>query len=135
MNKRIFQHYKGVIKELDGQKLSGLKAIIDEEDNDVILFWIGVNNDSGWYRIFIDGYYCGVDFYDEDLSDGDLDENIICTDYESIKGDIILSAVVESPNDSDKSERISLSLNLKSGKKLYLYYDECQDTCRFLIVS
>ncbi len=74
--KRLFQHYEGEIKEIEGLTLQRLRLLINDESEkeDVILFW--VQTDKNWLRIFIDGCYCGIDEYEADESDTDMDDGV-----------------------------------------------------------
>jgi hypothetical protein len=42
-------------------------------DDDIVLVWLKNSSEKYWYRVFIDGAYCGVDQYQFDMSDNDLD--------------------------------------------------------------
>ena len=50
--KRLFQHYEGEIKEIEGLILKGLRSLIDDESikENVILFWM--QTEKNWLRIF-----------------------------------------------------------------------------------
>lgn len=78
---RIFQHYEGEITEFTGLSFSQVKSFIDKDDNDVILLWLKVYSKNIWYRIFIDGAYCGIDKYLDDESENDFDDCIRVRDY------------------------------------------------------
>lgn len=132
---RIFQDYEGYVKKITGLKVSSLKAIIDQENDDIILIWIGVNNDLSWYRIFIDGCYCGIDYYDKDLSNEDLDDDVICVNYNCINDEIIVKAKVESGNVTFGDSSILLIIEFISGKKLLLYCYDFDGVCKLEVES
>lgn len=134
MFKRIFQDYEGHVKEITGLKVCSLKVIIDRENNDIILIWIGVNNNSNWYRIFIDGCYCGIDYYKNDLSNEDLDDDVICVDCNCINDEIIIRAKVESGNVIFGDSSILLTIKFLSGKKLLLFCYDFNGVCKLEIV-
>ncbi len=127
---RIFQDYEGDIKEVVGLQISGLKAIVDQVDYHVILIWIGVNNNSSWYRIFIDGYYCGIDIYESDLSNEDLDDDILIVDYTCINGETIENTSVEAGNEIYGESSIVLTIEFLSGKKLLLFCYDSDGECK-----
>ena len=63
-----------------------------------------------WYRLFIDGVYCGVDRYSEDKSSEDMDDDILCLDRSQwFTGKILQSAKVFCFN--EKNRYISLIMN------------------------
>lgn len=135
MFERIFQDYEGYAEELTGLKVSCLKALIDQANNDdTILIWIGVNDNSNWYRIFIDGYYCGIDCYKTDLSNDDLDDDVIYVDYNCINDEIIVSTKVESGNVNLGYSSILLTIEFLSGKKLLLFCLDSDGVCKLEIV-
>ena len=80
---RLFQHYKGEIKELIGVEFSCVKALCDREESDldVVLIWMQNKALDCWYRVFIDGVYCGVDCYEIDQSSDDIDDEVIVIDH------------------------------------------------------
>ncbi len=80
---RVFQHYEGDVDEFQGKEFSIVKAVCEEHTNDVIVAWMMSTQDEAWYRIFIDGVYCGIDKYSEDRSSNDLDEEVKIVDYSS----------------------------------------------------
>ncbi|MCM8856658.1 MAG: hypothetical protein LC541_20085 [Candidatus Thiodiazotropha sp.] len=80
---RIFQHYEGSIEALKDVTFSEAKAFINKADNDVILIWLKNDKDKSWYRVFIDGAYCGVDLYQKESYEEDLDDHVKIIDYSS----------------------------------------------------
>lgn len=44
MFEKIFQDYKGYINEMADTKVSRFKTIIHQENNDILLVWIGVKD-------------------------------------------------------------------------------------------
>ncbi len=96
---RLFQNYEGAIESLNGISFSEAKAFTNESDGDVILIWLKNSSDDTWYRIFIDGAYCGVDKYQTNNSNEDLDEDIKVIDHTNwFQNKTVLSAVVSSTN-------------------------------------
>lgn len=96
--KRVFQHYTGEVECLKGLKILGLSCLYHRRsgNRDAILFWMEAG-DKKWYRIFIDGTYCGVDEYSFNNSGSDLDENLELRNHDSfVKGLRIKSAHVKS---------------------------------------
>ncbi len=133
---RIFQDYEGSVTEIACLKVSKLKAILTpENNNEVILIWIGTNSDSDWYRIFIDGWYCGIDHYKKDLSNEDIDEDVICIDYDWINDEIVISAKVELGNKLLGDSSILLTIEFLSRKKLLLYCNDSDGVCKIELVS
>lgn len=117
MSKRIFQNYTGNIKELEGANFNTVKAAVDTDRNSVIVLWMHELNANAWYRVFIDGVYCGIDRFKSDRSTDDLDEGVVLKDFSSrFRGRTLLSAVV-----SDHEEG-------KSVLKLTLHCDS-RDCC------
>ncbi|MBU2713186.1 hypothetical protein [Zooshikella harenae] len=78
---RIFQHNEGEVTELNGATFTTVKALIDDKDNNVYLLWLFDKTSKYWYRIFIDGIYCGVDQYLQDGSMNDEDDDISWQDH------------------------------------------------------
>lgn len=111
---RVFQHYEGEITELRGLRFSQVKAFVATEDNDIVLLWCKVESNNIWYRIFIDGVYCGVDKYFEDESINDLDECIYIDDHsQEFQAQKVLTADVI--NRSDKCGTIDLIITFEEG--------------------
>jgi hypothetical protein len=122
--KRLFQHYIGEIKEIEGLTLKGLRLLIDDESKkeNIILLWL--QTESSWLRIFIDGSYCGVDEYDTNESDNDMDDDVsykIKDDWvQNLK---IKKAKVESLN----LPLITLTIDFTNETQLILNCDENED--------
>lgn len=108
---RIFQHNHGLIPELIGEYFSSAKALIDSETQDVILLWMENSNKNYWFRIFIDGTYCGVDKYFEDCSDDDMDDDVYFKDISGFFNSKITNAEVIFSEDQSGSINLILSFN------------------------
>ncbi|MDA7501801.1 hypothetical protein N8482_00840 [Chitinophagales bacterium] len=92
--KRVFQHYSGAVEKIVGLKAATLKVLVDESDQDVILLWLETETD--WFRIFIDGVYCGIDQYTSDKSEDDLDDGVFLLNRADwVSKQIITRAYVE----------------------------------------
>ncbi len=81
MMKRIFQHYEGEIKDLSGSHFSTVKAVVNSLDNSVVVLWLYDKHKGVWYRLFIDGVYCGIDQFLNDKSLEDIDDDIIIINH------------------------------------------------------
>lgn len=79
--KRIFQHYKGNPDALSENCFSTVKAFVDSIDNSVVILWLQDDHNGCWYRLFIDGVYCGIDQFTDDHSSGDRDDDMIIIDH------------------------------------------------------
>lgn len=120
--KRLFQHYEGIVKPLEGVVLNEIKYLYDNESEheDIILVWLKTDSDT-WIRIFIDGAYCGIDEYLYDESECDLDESVSIVDYSRwINGNSITNANV----DSTELPEITLSINLSNKKRIVFACDQ-----------
>ena len=114
---RVFQHYQGNVAELEGASLSAFRSIVNEDDNDVIIIWTFDENVKRWYRIFIDGTYCGVDRYEADESNSDLDDGVILDDHSAwSRGAIVVSAIVSSPTKLEGCIVLSLEFSDRNCK-------------------
>lgn len=92
---RIFQDYEGDVPELEGSKFTIVKSLIDDVDKDIYLLWLYDELSGSWYRIFIDGLYCGIDRYPHDQSCNDEDDDISWADHSGwFRGKTLLSATV-----------------------------------------
>ncbi len=99
---RIFQHYEGVVTELKGSRFTTVKSLIDDIDKDIYLLWFYDEFSSSWYRIFIDGIYCGIDRYTDDCSVDDEDDNISWEDHSNwFSGKTLLCATVSFDGETD----------------------------------
>ena len=81
MRKRIFQHYEGEIAALSECHFSTVRAFVDSFDNSVVVLWVHDKHKRFWYRLFIDGVYCGIDQFSDDKSFEDIDDDIIIIDH------------------------------------------------------
>lgn len=134
MLERIFQHYEGSIEELSGLKISSFKTLIDHRNDDaIVLMWIGTDDEAKWYRIFIDGSYCGVDYYKEDNSDEDIDDDLCFVDYECMNGEIIVSTHVELGNRNYGLSSILLTIDFESSNRLHLYCHDADGVCKLIL--
>ncbi|MGB1039400.1 MAG: hypothetical protein ACPGVD_00840 [Flavobacteriales bacterium] len=118
---RLFQHYEGEIKVIEGLTLKRLKYLNDDESEskNVILFWLETENK--WLRIFIDGTYCGIDEYETDESDYDNDDEVTFVNEDKwVKNLTIKSAKVE----SGILPLITLTIVFTNGTQLLLNCDE-----------
>ncbi len=128
---RIFQNYEGEITEFTGLRFSQVKSFIDEGDNDIILLWFKVESTDIWYRVFIDGEYCGVDKYYQDESEVDCDDLIRVEDH-SLKFHNQKIVKTEVVNAIKSDHLISLIIRFdKSVFTLVCLYDT--GTCTLLI--
>ena len=106
---RIFQHYEGPIEVLLGSRFSAVKAVVNSLDNSVVLLWLHDENKKAWYRLFIDGIYCGIDQFAVDKSFDDTDDDIIISDYSDwFRGKKILSAKIFSDREFPSDMVVSL---------------------------
>ena len=121
---RLFQHYEGEIKEIEGLTLKALNSLIDDdsEKENVILLWI--ETESNWLRIFIDGSYCGIDEYETNESENDLDDDVSFINQDNwIKGLTIKKAKVE----SGYLPLITLTIDFTNRIQLILKCDKNED--------
>lgn len=119
---RIFQDQNGEIEELKGAQFSTVKAMVDDEDSSVVLLWCYDIVSNFWYRIFIDGTYCGVDRYREDNSGNDDDDGVSWSKHsEWFAGKKLLSAQVRFTGRTD--DDIILTLRCQN--------DEFKLICKF----
>ena len=81
---RVFQDDHGIVDALNGAVFSSVKKLIQESDGDVILIWFHCISSQCWYRVFIDGTYCGIDKHLEDNSQDDLDDNVSLVDISDL---------------------------------------------------
>ncbi len=79
--KRIFQHYEGEIEALSASHFSTVKAVVNSLDNSVVVLWLHDKHKGFWYRLFIDGVYCGIDQFSDDRSLEDIDDDITIIDH------------------------------------------------------
>jgi len=106
---RVFQDTHGNVEALKGRIISSLVSVNDSED--VILFWCSEKDSSIWWRIFIDGAYCGIDEYDTCEIEEDLDESVSKIDHSSkLSSGKIESVSVSSPEQKDRYMVLSFKL-------------------------
>ena len=106
---RIFQDTHGNVDALKGRTISSLVSVNDSED--VILFWFGEKDSNVWWRVFIDGAYCGIDEYRNCEIEEDLDESVSKIDYSSkLNSGKVESVSVSNPMQKDKHIVLSLKL-------------------------
>lgn len=74
------------------------------EVSSVSLIWLGILDDKCWYRIFIDGWYCGVDKFEKCDIEEDKDRGFEIIDHKaSLKGSRIIEASVSRPLKTNRS--------------------------------
>ncbi len=122
---RLFQDCEGEIKELANLKAEKLLVLVDrlslESEENVMLLWL--KTQKSWLRIFIDcGCYCGIDEFDEDLSqdDADEDDDILKTQDEWVRDKIIKKVFVK----CDEKYLINLFILFIDGSIIVLKCDE-----------
>jgi hypothetical protein len=94
---RIFQNYEGSVVGLAGVEFGGARAVVDVSDGNVILIWLEDAIGGDWYRIFIDGTYCGIDRFPECEIEDDLDDGYTEADHSQwFEGRTVDRADVES---------------------------------------
>ncbi len=125
---RIFQNYEGEVKALIGTKFSIVLALVSERDNDVVLLWL--KGSEFWYRLFIDGVYCGIDKYVEDKSQEDLDDDVDYIDYSKwFSGKTVVSAKVTN------RENINLSIEFNDKSLFSLNCTSPEGECHLSFVE
>ncbi|WP_415881535.1 hypothetical protein ACMXYX_06845 [Neptuniibacter sp. QD72_48] len=77
MFNRIFQDCSGSIDQLEGSVVSALYTLDDANTGNIFLIWLQVAPSNKWYRIFIDGWYCGIDAYEECMVEDDKDDDVL----------------------------------------------------------
>lgn len=106
---RVFQHYEGAVDTLTGASFSVFRSLEDKTGSDVFLLWLFDSQGEIWYRVFIDGWYCGIDRYDADESDSDLDDGVILVDHSSwFRNAVVVRADVSIPDGLDGGIVLSL---------------------------
>ncbi len=80
---RIFQHHQGPLDGLAGIEFGEATAVVDVSDGNTILLWVEDAGGEGWFRIFIDGSYCGVDRFPACEIGDDLDDGYSAEDHSS----------------------------------------------------
>ncbi len=121
--KRIFQHYEGKIQALSGSQFSTVKAVVHAPDNSVMVLWLQEEQKAVWYRLFVDGIYCGIDQFPDDESLEDMDDDIIIIDHSAwFEGKTVLDAGVSSGK-KDSSD-IVVSLKFAESECRLVYQSE-----------
>ncbi len=118
--KRIFQHYEGDIEALSESHFSTVKAVVNSLDNSVVVLWLHDKRKEFWYRLFIDGIYCGIDQFSEDKSLEDMDDDIIIIDHSSwFQVKILLKAKVFSGSGVSSDMVVSLKFAKSECQLIY----------------
>ena len=78
---RLFQDDHGDVAGLAGASFSSAMAVVGTADRNVVVLWLEDDARSCWYRIFIDGIYCGIDRYRRCEIEEDLDEGYDAVDH------------------------------------------------------
>lgn len=76
---RISQGYEGDIPELKCLSFCDVTALAENEN--VVLIWFISQEKHNYYRVFIDGYYCGIDHYRNSTLSDDMDGGIQLISY------------------------------------------------------
>lgn len=130
--KRLFQDDTGTISPFCGIEFSLAKTLENTEDASVILLWLKQKKKNIWYRIFLDGYYCGVDRFNRDLSDKDLDDWVLVVDRTKwFQGKPVRTASVQT--DLKKSCELALTFEFKKDR-CRMCYDTTSGTCSITLV-
>jgi hypothetical protein len=117
--KRLFQHYLGSIDAIVGAEFSVVKELADKSDGNIILMWFQDTHGACWYRIYIDGVYCGVDRYEEEEISDDMDEYVVALDHSGwFKNKRLTEAIVES--DLNPDSLICMSFKFNDGSTMLL---------------
>ena len=126
---RLFQHYEGEISKIQGKKVKSLTSLIDDESKseNVILLWLEIEN--SWLRIFIDGTYCGVDEYESNESENDLDDGVSFQNYDEMIRDL---EIKEAKVISGNLPLITLSIEFTDESLMILNCDEYEN-CKLKI--
>jgi hypothetical protein len=126
--RRIFQHYTGDVPELEGLKIGHAKTLVNEDDQSIIVLWLSNRSGNIWYRIFIDGSYCGIDEYKADASYQDLDEGVKIENISSwFEDDRVLSVIMR---DQKEINRLCLIIQFEN-QLCRLIYDSVSHHCSF----
>ena len=126
--KRIFQHYEGEIEAFSQSHFSTVKSVVNSLDNSVVVLWLQDKQKEFWYRLFIDGVYCGIDQFSDDKSFEDIDDDIIIMDHSAwFQDKKLLEANVFSG--SMVSSDITVSLKFATSECQLIFqskYDICE---------
>lgn len=91
----------------------------DNLSENVILFWLETENK--YIRIYIDGTYCGIDEYETDESDDDVEDGITFINKDNwVRNLTIQSAKME----SEFLPLITLTIDFTNGTQLIMNYKE-----------
>ncbi len=126
--KRIFQNNKGRIPELEGNHIINAKLLVNQEDSSIVILWLCLSKNEIWYRIFIDGFYCGIDELQIDESHNDLDDGIRVEDVSAWFKNIVFQSVLVEDRPSENQLCLTFQASLIS---LQLVYDTISDQCQF----
>lgn len=111
----VFQHYEGSIDQLKGKSISSFYSLEDKNTGNVYLLWLETGPDNKWYRIFIDGWYCGVDEYGECMLQEDREDDVVVLDLtQKYKKSSIINASVQEQGEPDS--HIVLSIYFENSK-------------------
>ena len=122
--KRIFQHYEGEIEALSGSHYSTVKAVVNSFDNSVVVLWLHDKRKGFWYRLFIDGIYCGIDQLSGDNSLEDMDDDIIIIDHSAWFQDKILLKAKVLSGSGDLPDMVA-SLEFAKSECQLIYRAKC----------
>ena len=131
--KRIFQHYEGDIEALSESHISTVKAVVNSLDNSVVVLWLHDKHKGFWYRLFIDGVYCGIDQFPDDRSLEDIDDDIIIIDHSAWFQD---KKLLEAEVFSGSGVSSDMVVSLKFAKsECQLTYQSKYDKCRLEFIE
>lgn len=131
--KRIFQHYEGEIEAFSQSHFSTVKSVVNSLDNSVVVLWLHDKHKEFWYRLFIDGVYCGIDQFSDDKSFEDIDDDIIIVDHSAwFQHKKIITAFVTSDNNDSPCIKVSLKFDQSRCQLVY----QCQsDQCDLVFID
>lgn len=120
---RIFQNESGEIHELVGSRFTKVVSLDDMDTGNVVVVWLKESISEVWYRIFIDGHYCGIDQYKIDCIINDMDDHIKATDIsDEFSNDTVTMATVT--NNIQCEGSIQLELRFKESSFTLVCKDE-----------
>ena len=127
---RIFQHNQGPIDRLADVGVGMARTVVDVSDGNIILLWLE-DACGGWYRIFIDGTYCGVDRFPVCEIKDDLDDGYSAMDHGRwFEGRVIDRADVAMTPDSAGGSQITLTMAFGDGATARLHCLAADGHCR-----
>ena len=131
--KRIFQHYEGDIEALSESHFSTVKAVVNSFDNSVVVLWLHDKHKGFWYRLFIDGVYCGIDQFSADRYLEDIDDDIIIIDHSAWFQD---KKLLEAKVFSGSGVLSDMVVSLKFAKsECQLIYQSKYNTCELKFIE